>query len=285
MAGEHNFGGEWTAKKLEIIGKYLDFYSTALSSQSFRIHYVDPFSGSGRIDTKGELLELDPIKGSATQALQVARPFFKYHFNEPNTKRYNQLKQTVDNYPSKNVSLTKLDANIMIQEVCKSLGQDRAIFFIDPYGCQLEWESLSTISNGAGNDVWLWFPTSAVMRQATVDKENIQDSWRKRLDKLFGDNGWERALYAEPADEGVGIIEDMFGAPLHTKSMKRERGSKALDSYVMEKLESIFPYVNPKSMPFTNRRGTVLFQLYFAMSNNRRKALELAKKGVRSILK
>lgn len=285
MAKEnHNFGGEWTTRKLEIIEKYLNFYSTALYKQPFKTHYVDPFSGSGRIDAQGELIESKPIEGSAIKALKVKHPFYKYHFNEPNKIRRSNLEEIIGDYPDRNVSLTSTDANEMIHTVCSSLRRDRAVFFIDPYGCQLDWSSMVKISKGVGNDVWLWFPTMAVLRQATIERDRIQDSWRERLNKLFGDNGWEEALYTSNVEAGAGSTGDLFGLP-EEKNDTREPGSIALDKYVMQKLESLFPYVNEKPMPFLNSRGSTLFNLYFAMSNKSPTAKRLAKRVVDSILK
>jgi three-Cys-motif partner protein len=284
---KHSFGGIWTTKKLEIIDKYLKFYSTALQNMPFNIHYVDPFSGTGTIDFDDGLFNSKPIEGSVKKSLMVHPPFSKYHFNEPNARRNAQLKEIASEYPNRNIEISSLDANNMIQGVCSQLGYDRAVFFIDPYGCQLDWESLDTIAKGRGNDVWLWFPVSAVMRQATLDADQIQDKWRTRLNKLFGENSWEDALYNTPEDPLAGSTGSLFDDdPLNTiQKRTRQSGTEALDKYVMNRLKDIFPYVNDKPMAFSNSKGSTLFRLYFAMSNKDEAALRLAKKGVSSILK
>lgn len=41
------FGGPWTDRKLAILSKYLNAYSTALSSQPFEKLYIDAFAGTG----------------------------------------------------------------------------------------------------------------------------------------------------------------------------------------------------------------------------------------------
>ena len=51
------FGGPWTEAKLTILERYLDFYTTALKNQSFRLLYIDAFAGSGAIQTTGEEAE------------------------------------------------------------------------------------------------------------------------------------------------------------------------------------------------------------------------------------
>lgn len=282
---KHNFGGAWTYRKLEIIDKYLKFYSSALYKQPFNIHYVDPFSGTGTIGFDDGLFNSEPIEGSVARSLKVKRPFHCYHFNEPNRARHNELKEYVSSFATHNVSVTSLDANDMIVKVCDNLGYDRAVFFIDPYGCQLDWKSLVKIAQGAGNDVWLWFPVSAVIRQASIKQDSIQPAWRSRLNKLFGDAKWESALYTASERDGIGQIDDLFGDAPGSTAISRQAGTEALDEYVMGKLNSIFPYVNDQPISFKNQRGSTLFNLYFAMSNNSDKAIALANRGVKSILK
>ena len=41
------FGGRWTEQRLEILGRYLDAYTTALKNQRFTLYYVDGFAGAG----------------------------------------------------------------------------------------------------------------------------------------------------------------------------------------------------------------------------------------------
>ena len=42
------FGGQWTIEKLDILGRYLDAYTTALKNQPFKLVYIDAFAGHGR---------------------------------------------------------------------------------------------------------------------------------------------------------------------------------------------------------------------------------------------
>ena len=45
------FGGDWTAKKLNIFTSYLDAYLIALQNQKFKKIYIDAFAGTGEIET------------------------------------------------------------------------------------------------------------------------------------------------------------------------------------------------------------------------------------------
>lgn len=286
MAGdEQNFGGTWTAKKLEILKKYLGFYSTALKNQDFILHYVDPFSGTGSIDSSQGLLELDPVEGSVKIALSTKLPFHKYHFNEPNKKKRAKLEEITSQYPEFNISIKGLDANEMVTEVCRELGHpNRAVFFIDPFGCQLDWASLTKIANIPGNDVWLWFPVSGVNRQLPIEHSKMQDGWRKRLDSLFGTNAWEHAIYQIDNEEITKPEIDLFGEPIKN-AVTRDCGTQALDAFIKNRLEEIFSYVHPTPVKFFNTNNSNLFNLYFAMSNKSERAIHLAENALNNIIK
>ncbi|MBK9067339.1 MAG: hypothetical protein IPL76_10730 [Gemmatimonadetes bacterium] len=42
----HQFGGDWTARKLHAVQRYLNAYTTALRRQPFTLLYVDAFAGT-----------------------------------------------------------------------------------------------------------------------------------------------------------------------------------------------------------------------------------------------
>ena len=64
------FGGDWTAKKLNIFTSYLDAYLIALQNQKFKKIYIDAFAGTGEIETSdGEAY----LAGSAKRALSAEK--------------------------------------------------------------------------------------------------------------------------------------------------------------------------------------------------------------------
>ena len=66
-AGEvaQTFGGKWTRDKLQILGAYLDAYTTALKHQPFTLWYVDAFAGSGAIEVLDDEAERGFLAGVA----------------------------------------------------------------------------------------------------------------------------------------------------------------------------------------------------------------------------
>lgn len=76
----HEYGGQWTRLKLDILKDYLQFYTTALKGQPFTLHYVDAFAGTGKQDLKllGEnslliLLLFRSFKPTCSKARQKSR--------------------------------------------------------------------------------------------------------------------------------------------------------------------------------------------------------------------
>ena len=70
----NQFGGPWTAEKLQILEGYLNAYTTALKKQDFRLIYVDAFAGAGYVDISShEAAESLPIDGLDVDAVGVLK--------------------------------------------------------------------------------------------------------------------------------------------------------------------------------------------------------------------
>jgi three-Cys-motif partner protein len=68
----HDFGGLWTAQKLDILREYLEFFPIALGGR-FKLVYIDTFAGTGKCTIKTGPDGKETIEGSATIALNVAQ--------------------------------------------------------------------------------------------------------------------------------------------------------------------------------------------------------------------
>jgi three-Cys-motif partner protein len=102
----HSFGGLWTRKKLEVLEKYLEFYSTALKNTPFTLHYVDAFAGTGSqypklTEDQEEMLPHEDFQGSVRSALDVAPGFHQYHFNDLNPEYITSLEHIRQAYTHK----------------------------------------------------------------------------------------------------------------------------------------------------------------------------------------
>lgn len=73
----HQFGGPWTFIKVDMLGRYLNFFNTALQHQPtkdkpFKRIYIDAFAGTGQCDIKVDDHGRVTIEGSALRAIQSA---------------------------------------------------------------------------------------------------------------------------------------------------------------------------------------------------------------------
>lgn len=267
----HKFGGEWTQLKLNILESYLHFFATALKKQYFNIIYIDAFAGTGECEIKLQNTT-GIIKGSARIALETQPGFHKLYFIDEKKKHVNKLKALCREYP--HAEIFHADANTKVRELCKTINwrHYRAVMFLDPYGLEIEWETLKSISATKSIDVCFLFPLSGVFRQAAIDFNKVDESKAKSLDSCLGTSEWREAFYTRTGQQ------DMFSgeqAPI------REIGVKEIEDYIKLRLETIFAAVSePLRLP---KNGAPLYSLFIAVSNPAQKATKLAMKIAKHI--
>ncbi|UJS24860.1 three-Cys-motif partner protein TcmP [Thiothrix winogradskyi] len=283
---DHYFGGAWTEIKLEILKKYLDFYTQALKNKPYELLYIDAFAGSGNRSEKipdAPLLGEDEQKlvydGSARIALDIERKFDRYLFIEASKERCNALGVLKKEYPSQHIKIENSDANQVLQNICsnKKTWQSqkyRGVLFLDPYGNSVEWKTLEAIASTRSLDVWFLFPISGMNRQLNHEFEKIEDYKEKNLNKILGTDSWKTELYKREQ------AQDLFGS-----TEKVSRVSMAdMEKWVKQRLENCFPCVS-KPLPLPHDRKPQQFSLFFCISNPDPKAIGLALKVANHILK
>lgn len=282
----HKFGGVWTRKKLHILSKYLAFYTQALKNQSFKLHYVDAFAGTGTHvpatadDGQEALVDHDAMEGSVMAALDTEPSFHNYHFNDLNQNHIAQLENLRDQYPRKQISITQSDANDFVADFCRAMRwDDRAVLFVDPYSTELDWDTLKHVARSEKIDLWLLFPISALTRMTPRSEEQIRPEWAPTINRLVGTDSWEDALY-KPIDKPP--MDDLFGE-LENEGAKQRLNTEELGRWVTDRLQELFPYVSDP-VPLKNNNRP-LFNFYFIVSNPHKKAQDLARKVVKHILK
>ena len=179
----HQFGGQWTSRKLAVLAGYLQSYTTALKEKptaesQFRKAFIDAFAGSGYRDARrgadtshksqGLLFPdlagdepQDLLEGSAKLALQTEPPFDRYIFIDRSPARCVRLEKLKGEFPDRAdlIDIQQGDANEKIQDLCeKDWSSHRAVLFLDPYGMQVEWKSIEAVASTQAIDLWLLFP-------------------------------------------------------------------------------------------------------------------------------
>jgi three-Cys-motif partner protein len=286
----HSFGGDWTSTKLSVLEKYLEAYTTALrnkptAERPFRKAYIDAFAGTGyRTMRRGEepaggllfpdLADAAPqelLDGSARLALKTQPRFDRYIFIERDAGRCAQLEALKEEFPdlASTIRVEQGEANQELQRICnKDWRAHRAVLFLDPYGMQVDWETIEAIARTEAIDLWLLFPLGIGVNRLLTRSGDVPPGWRMRLDRLFGTQAWYDEFYR------VDLKATLFG----TNEERVKRASlEDIGHHYGERLKTIFPGV-AKPGVLRNSRNCPLYLLWFAAGNAKgaRTALRIA---------
>lgn len=282
------FGGDWTERKLEALEKYLGAYLTIMhrnkSAQMFTITYLDGFAGSGRRYVRRIQAEhptlFDQIRpefeegtddevvryydGSARRALLMDKfgGFHRYIFIETDPQAIQELETLREEFPQKLIEIANTDANEYIQDWCQKMTPySRAVVFLDPFGLQVEWETVEAIARTQKIDLWLLIPLGqAIMRM--MPRGNMPpERFATLLSKVFGTEDWKALFYA-PAAQGS-LFEDV------NQEVQRVASVEQVSQFIVERLKSVFPEdgVLEKPLFLRNSKNTPIYMLCFAASN------------------
>lgn len=266
------FGGSWTERKLAVIEKYLNAYLTIMRgnerARHFTTSYVDAFAGSGYRQRRGhaDLVatslgdDYDAtglIAGSAVRALKLAVPFDQYMFIERDARALGNLKQHVPRRLESRVTFVEGDANIELQALCVqwNKGDERAVVFLDPYGLQINWNTLEQIANTKAMDLWMLFPVGIGVNRLLTTQREPPEEWAKTLDRIFGTNDWREAFYRTDVQEGL------FGT--HQSTIKTSN-LVGISEFMLDRLRTCFAHVCDKYLVLTNSNNSPMFILLFA---------------------
>ncbi len=271
-----DFGGSWTVLKLEILENYLDFYTTALKNQPFKLMYIDAFAGTGRINPRREDEGAEEfMEGSAARALKVDdKPFDRLIFVEKDVKRYESLEELRKSNTGRDVRTENADANVFLNNLQEDWRGWRGVLFLDPFATEIEWSTIEKIAGFNALDTWILFPVSAIARMMPRSKtpDDISSSWAESLNRIFGDESWRNLYSMSPQ-------LSMFG----DETQQRDPGADGIVRIYKNKLRSLFKHrFLEESKTFTNSRNSPLFEFMFCAGNPR--GATLAKKVARYIL-
>jgi three-Cys-motif partner protein len=272
---EHAFGGNWTQTKLGRLEKYLRAYRTIFTQNEkaryFKTWYVDAFAGTGSRSTSDtplfeEVYEDDETKGyldgSAKIAIGLAEPFDHYLFIDKSKKHLDELKAAIARDHPKLVDrciFERGDSNDVLKRWCaqRNWTKERAVVFLDPYGMQVEWNTIEGLAKTKAVDLWYLFPLGIGVSRLLTRDGQIPDSWQKRLDAIFGTTDWRTRFYE------VQRTPTLFG---DKDSVGRSASEEKIQEFVTERLKSCFAGV-ARGLILRNSRSNPLYLLCFAAAN------------------
>ena len=255
------FGGPWTEKKLEILHRYLNAYTTALKNQPFTLHYVDGFAGAGSYtESVDEYAEFHEFRhGSTRIALEIEdKPFDRLVFIEKDAGSAEALLDLTGEYLGRWIEIIQGDANVKVPEFCRDMGNlDRAVVFLDPWATQASWTTVEAIANTKKIDCWVLFPLNAVTRMMPVDKEP-REAWANQLDRIFGGRKYWQDTYKDSPQ-----LSFLDNDPRRA----RAPGSEQIAARYRGRLRTAFHRVANKSLTLRNSTNAPLFEMFFAVGN------------------
>jgi three-Cys-motif partner protein len=201
------------------------------------------------------------LDGSARLALKTNPRFDKYIFIERSRAYCEQLESLKTEFPllAADIDIKQGDANAVLKNLCaRNWDQRRAVLFLDPYGMQVEWETIAAVADTKAIDLWLLFPLGIGVNRLLTRSGEIPQSWRYRLNVLLGTENWFQEFYE------VETTPSLFGDPA-------ERVVKAsietIGGYFNERLRSVFADVAPSPRVLRNAQRNPLYLLCFAAGN------------------
>lgn len=251
--------GLWTEIKLHIIREYAAAYTTILKGESWcrGYAYIDAFAGGGHFVSKDDRERL--IEGSPLNALNIQHKFTEYHFVDIDPQKIRRLRElTADRPESNTIRFYEGDANAkLVTDILPNFEYTsfkRALCILDPYGVDIEWNTIAAIGQAKTIDVYLNFPLMDINRNAARKVIELSDPKQgAKLTKIWGDESWKALAYT--------LQEQLFDQPILIKV----RGNETLKQGFMERLkrQAGFAYV-PEPILMTNYQGGHLYFLFFA---------------------
>ena len=269
------FGGDWTDKKLEILRKYLEAYVIALSRQSFELLYIDAFAGTGYREMTGdgleegllfpEIAEQEPqrfLDGSARVALKIKRPFHRYLFIEKSPRKCQELRNLKKQFPllADRIEVEDKECNGYLRAFCHNTNWagKRAVLFLDPFGMQVEWDTVEAVARTHAIDTWILFPLGIGVSRLLKNDGDIPETWKTCLTRLFGTDEWYSVFYREVNRRGL------LG---NVKETQKVCSFDSIAQYYNGRLRTIFAGVADNPVHLRNSRENPLFLFCFAAGN------------------
>lgn len=187
--------------------------------------------------------------------------FDRYVFVDHDKSHCEQLKLVPDSLPdlAGRIKVRRGDANQAVANFCEATdwASWRAVFFLDPYGMEVNWNMIAKIAETKAADMWYLFPISATLRMLRRQDKPLMCR-RQALDRLFRERDCCSQFYHTWKRNGL-----ISGPQLVTSRLANE---KSIINYFVQRLQSVFSWVSVRPLRLLSSHVSSLFQLYFASS-------------------
>ncbi len=279
MAG-HFFGGDWTDEKLERLRKYLCAYTTIFASNPraryFTTIYVDAFAGTGyrasssargRTTPAGSLFPADPDRtsyqeGSARIALQVTPRFNQFLFIERSAQRVRELEKLRTEFPdlAHAIRIEHGDANAILTQWCERTNWQghRAVVFLDPYGMEVNWDTIEALATTKAIDLWVLAPIGVAINRLLSRNEPPRGRQADALTRYFGSKDWQDEFYPKRTER------TLFG---EEETQRKDASFERIRNFFLGRLKMVFAQIAREALILNNPKGSPIYLLCFAAGN------------------
>jgi three-Cys-motif partner protein len=283
-----------TKRKLDCLRNYLTAFSTALKNEGFARVYIDAFAGSGdrtemhaALPMFGKAAETITTPGSARIALAVDPPLDTVVLIEKDPVRFATLQGLAREYAGREVLLRNGDANQYVRNLCRNTrwrggpantGRGiRGVIFLDPFGMEVDWETVRCVADTRALDCWFFFPLSGLYRNAPRRAVEMTEDKRASINRIFGTEEWFDSWYGARDAPQLKLFDD-------TPEAIRTADVDAIERYVHEHLSKIFKGIVLPPIRLRHNGGAPMASLFFAVSNDQPAAVKLASRIASHIL-
>lgn len=273
------WGGPWTEKKLEAFSKYVWSYLTIMRKCPYwKTIYFDGFAGSGTRENQGnqELMrqlkiteeEEKVYKGAAERVLGLTDLYFDYYyFIDKNESSIKKLKEKLsEKYQEKTIAYRSGDANHQLVELSKAISNKgyAALVFLDPFGMQINWNSIAELK-GTRSDIWILVPTGVIVNRLLDRAGKLEFS--DKLQSFFGLTIEEIRSHFYIEEK----VQTLFGE--EEIIAKVSQPIEKIARLYAERLKTIWEYVTEDPLVLRNRNGSPIFHFVFASNNQNAKKI------------
>ena len=267
---QRNWGGPWTEEKLDAFEKYVKAYLTIMKKHAtengWTLFYFDAFAGSGsreseteeKIKTEDNLfseVEIEEItkqtsyKGAAERVLGTDIDGFSFNYY-----------YFVDK--SNCMAFKSGDANEKILELvnyAKTHPKCAALILLDPFGMQLNWETIQALKDIKHIDLWILVPSGVIINRLLTRSGKILCP--ERMEKSFGMSidAIQQYFYQEVKEQSL------FGDIV--RQQKRDNTINRIAQLYLDLLGKEFSYVIKQPLVLTNSTNCPIFHFVFASHN------------------
>lgn len=283
------WGGNWTLKKLDAFSKYVRSYLIIMRKNPYwKTIYFDGFAGCGsrkkgksELFTQLKLTTEDEIvyKGSAERVLDIKDNlnFDFYYFIDTNKSSVQKLEtklKSLEISKGKNLAFRDGDANKWMLELSATLKTKKytALVFLDPFGMQINWESIESLK-GTRSDIWILVPTGVIVNRLLDKRGELK--FLNKLQSFFGLNEQEiRKEFYETE-----VLETLFGEAEITKKVLKP--IERIANLYLKRLNTIWDYTIDKPLRLDNNHGFPIF--HFAFASNNKNAVKIANQIIKGV--